>query len=1117
MKTNIYTCKPKFWAGISILLFFVSFFSGGKSFGATIHSNDCATATSNWTFTNGGTSVPIQQSGYWVLDDVNDFIISQSFDVSSYTNLILTFQVATYGSGTNHSCKVEYSTDNGATWNATTFTSATPTSSTYITAGTWSIGTINATQFKLRWSSPSGGSRGVRVDNISLQGTSSGPSVTVGTITAFGNQTVNTTSSEKNYTVSGTNLTSDITITPPSGFEISTGTGAGFVATNPITLSQSGGTVASTAIYVRFKPTAIQAYPGNITHTTTGGNNPNVAVSGTGIAPANPATFTATTSSSTQINLASTANSNGNDIVVVFNSTGTFTTPTNGVAAGNIGDAFADGTILYKGSPASLTNHTGLIPSTAYYYKAFSYDASNFYSSGFAANATTNGIDAPIATSADNVTSNGFTANWGTVTGASSYRLDVSSVSDFGLTIKVSENFSSCTAGTHATPDANNIANSLDTYLQTIGWTGTSIYQAGGEIKLGASSTKGSITTKTIDLSTNSGNATLTFDLAKYGSDATVVQIFHATDGTTFNQVDVDITAPATMTTQTISITGGTANSKIMIAAKNASSNRFYLDNINIKQENATAILSGYNDLTVNGTSQSVSGLIPNTNYYYRVRAYGTSGTSINSNTISVNTLVSATSQFTGATSNNWEIASNWDNGVPGSTTDVTIPGGITNYPTITSTATIASLTMESGASIIGEENLTITGTTTYKKDIDANKWHLISSPVSGATAANFQPTTGNGWLRSYTDGTGWGGYISVTTTPLAVGEGYALYLEQPKSVVLTGTLNNGNYNLPLLSGWNMLGNPYASGVDFALATKTNVSSNTMYLWDQTFAVANAGGYVAYNTNTSVGNTPGVTSVIPAFQGFFVEATAAGSVEFANANRTHNAPAFYKSGSSTEIITRMKVSNAQGYTDYFVVCQNPSAGNGYESYDSKKFLAGTERPEMFAYTTTGEKLTIDALETTPQIIPMSVIAPQAGQLTFTAFEFDNSTVSIKLEDNQTGSFIDLRTQPSYSFSAIQGENNNRFFLHIGSTTGIEENDNNGFTSITANDKQIVVTPFGGEKINRIDVVDATGKLLSSVKANGNEKVTISANFATGVYVVRVYGQGKVMTGKVTIW
>ncbi len=473
---------------------------------------------------------------------------------------------------------------------------------------------------------------------------------------------------------------------------------------------------------------------------------------------------------------------------------------------------------------------------------------------------------------------------------------------------------------------------------------------------------------------------------------------------------------------------------------------------------------------------------------------------------------------WTGTTNSNWTNGNNWNPENPATTTDVTIPGGITNYPTITSTATIASLTLESGASIIGEENLTITGTTTYKKDIDANKWHLISSPVStGATAANFQPTTGNGWLRSYTDGTGWGGYITVTTTPLIVGEGYALYLEQPKSVVLTGTLNNGNYNLPLLSGWNMLGNPYASGVDFALATKTNVSSNTMYLWDQTFAVANAGGYVSYNTNSSVGNAPGVTSVIPAFQGFFVEATAAGSVEFANANRTHNAPAFYKSGSSTEIITRMKVSNAQGYTDYFVVCQNPSAGNGYESYDSKKFLAGTERPEMFAYTTTGEKLTIDALETTPQIIPMSVIAPQAGSLTFTAFEFDNSTVSIKLEDNQTGSFIDLRTQPSYSFSAIQGENNNRFFLHIGSTTGIEENDNNGFTSITANDKQIVVTPFGGEKINRIDVVDATGKLLSSVKASGNEKVTISANFATGVYMVRVYGQGKVMTGKVTIW
>ena len=48
-------------------------------------------------------------------------------------------------------------------------------------------------------------------------------------------------------------LTNDISITPPTNYEISTGTGGGFSATNPITLTQSSGTVSATTIYVRLK------------------------------------------------------------------------------------------------------------------------------------------------------------------------------------------------------------------------------------------------------------------------------------------------------------------------------------------------------------------------------------------------------------------------------------------------------------------------------------------------------------------------------------------------------------------------------------------------------------------------------------------------------------------------------------------------------------------------------------------------------------------------------------------------------------------------------------------------------------------------------------------------
>jgi len=92
-------------------------------------------------------------------------------------------------------------------------------------------------------------------------------------------------SAEQFFTVEGTNLTNDIVLTAPTNYEISLTTGGSFVATNPITLTQSGGTVTST-IYVRLASgLAVNTYSGNITATSTGATTQNVAVSGEVIQP----------------------------------------------------------------------------------------------------------------------------------------------------------------------------------------------------------------------------------------------------------------------------------------------------------------------------------------------------------------------------------------------------------------------------------------------------------------------------------------------------------------------------------------------------------------------------------------------------------------------------------------------------------------------------------------------------------------------------------------------------------------------------------------------------------------------------------------------------------------
>ena len=237
----------------------------------------------------------------------------------------------------------------------------------------------------------------------------------IGSITDFSNVTVNTSSSVQSYSVSGTNLGSnDIVITAPVGFELSL-SNSPFASANLITLAQTSGSVSATTIYVRFSPTLVQSYTSNITNISSGSNSPSVAVTGNGTAVPNPASFTAVTASSSQINLTATANANSHNIVVIYNATGTFSTPTDGVAPGIQGDAFAGGTIWYKGTAASLTHHSSLSPFQTVYYKTFSYDALNFYSAGLAANATTLKIAPTTQSSAitfPTVGNTSMTINW---------------------------------------------------------------------------------------------------------------------------------------------------------------------------------------------------------------------------------------------------------------------------------------------------------------------------------------------------------------------------------------------------------------------------------------------------------------------------------------------------------------------------------------------------------------------------------------------------------------------------------------------------------------------------------------------------------------------------------
>ena len=123
-------------------------------------------------------------------------------------------------------------------------------------------------------------SKQVIVDDITWTAPSSDPSITIGSaISGLDYFEGSGPSTEGSFSIDGINLTEDVLVTAPTNFEVSLTSGGTF--TDSVVLIQTGGTVASTSVYVRLKASlGVNTYSGDITVTSLGVNNQTLALSG---------------------------------------------------------------------------------------------------------------------------------------------------------------------------------------------------------------------------------------------------------------------------------------------------------------------------------------------------------------------------------------------------------------------------------------------------------------------------------------------------------------------------------------------------------------------------------------------------------------------------------------------------------------------------------------------------------------------------------------------------------------------------------------------------------------------------------------------------------------------
>ena len=464
-----------------------------------------------------------------------------------------------------------------------------------------------------------------------------------------------------------------------------------------------------------------------------------------------------------------------------------------------------------------------------------------------------------------------------------------------------------------------------------------------------------------------------------------------------------------------------------------------------------------------------------------------------------------------------WEDELIWNLGeIPSKNDNVIISE---EFPvTLNISAECRNLTIESELIIEPNRYLIVngeaSGNASVKYYIENDDYNLVTLPTTNSISA--APVFNGYYVDEYDESTG--AWSRLTDTDVMVHmKGYSVSRtpEAPTELSFSGPIKGGAATFNNLSytegasgygfGWNLIGNPFTSYIDLTAEGVAYTGLNAYaYLW-------NGENYEYSSLEDGTGTSDGL---IYPYIGFFVKTiNETNSLTFANEAKTY----YIKKNSKIERQELKFTVSGNNYSDIMMFVINPESTYGFDQkYDAYKLYGIVEAPQLYTMVE-DEKTSISHIPGVDNNseLPILIEVGAETQYTISVGNLDDFLpgTGITLKDKISGNSVDLRQNPSYTFTAKPGDNADRFSL-LFSPLGTPE-----AMSLQANvyaiDKEIRVQLNESAK-GEVKITSLAGQVLAAKSFQSSTQVTLKAPAQSGVYMVTVVTEKGTMTRKVFI-